>query len=136
MDLLDKEDIFEIHKEAIRMFGGSPTYYHYTGEKIESIIAQQYPYFGNDKYPSIFEKAAMLWYFLTKGHCFADGNKRVAFYAAAALLKINGYRDTVNDNDDEAFDKAIQIACAGFSGTQLDLYIQELASWLRERFIE
>jgi len=116
------------------MFGGSPSYYHNTKAKIESILAQQHSYFRHDKYPSIFEKAAMLWCFLTKGHCFIDGNKRVAFYAAATLLKINGFRDTVND--DEAYDKAIQIACVDFSGTQLDLYIQELASWLRDQFIE
>lgn len=101
------------------MFGGSPNYYHNTKDKIESIIAQQYSRFGYDKYPSIFEKAAMLWYFLTKGHCFVDGNKRVSFYAATTLLKINGFRDTVND--DEAYDKAIQIACVDFFGTQLDL---------------
>lgn len=133
MYLLNIGDIIDIHKEAIEMFGGSPSYYHNTQDKIDSIIAQQYPYFGYDKYSTIFEKAAMLWYFITKGHCFVDGNKRVAFYAAATLLKINGYRDTAND--DEAYDKAIQIACGEFSGTHLDLYIYELAHWLRDRFI-
>lgn len=74
----------------------------------------------------------MLWYFLTKNHCFVDGNKRVGFYAAAILLKINGYSDLVND--DEAYDKAIQITCLQFTSEKLDVYLNELSSWLKERF--
>jgi len=88
---------------------------------ISSIIIQQYPHFGYDKYPTLFEKAAMLWYFFTKNYCFVDGNKRVGFYAAAILLKINGYSDQVND--DEAYDKAIQITCSQLTGEDLDEYI-------------
>ncbi|WP_425807540.1 type II toxin-antitoxin system death-on-curing family toxin [Desulfitobacterium sp. Sab5] len=78
-ELLCIEDILEIHKEAIEMFGGSLEFYKDTELRIKSILDQQYPHFGYDKYPTLFEKAAMLWYFLTKNHCFVDGNKRVAF---------------------------------------------------------
>ncbi|GAB6172349.1 hypothetical protein JCM15765_18270 [Paradesulfitobacterium aromaticivorans] len=88
MELLYLNDILVIHKEAIEMFGGSFEFYRDTETKIKSILDQQYSHFGYDKYPTPFEKAAMLWYFLTKNHCFVDGNKRVGFYAAAILLKI------------------------------------------------
>ena len=74
----------------------------------------------------------MLWYFLTKNHCFVDGNKRVGFYAASILLKINGYSD--NMDDDEAYDKAIQITCSQLTGDDLDVYLNELSGWLRERY--
>ncbi|OLN32615.1 Doc protein [Desulfosporosinus metallidurans] len=43
--------------------------------KLKSILDQQYPHFGFDKYPTPFNKAAMLWYFLTKNHCFVDINE-------------------------------------------------------------
>lgn len=133
MELLDFEDILLIYKEAIEKFGGSSEFYHDTEAKIHSILDQQYPHFGYDKYPSVYKKAAALWYFFTKGHCFVDGNKRVGFYAAATLLKINGYSDTADD--DEAFEKSIQITCSQLTGSQIDEFINELAHWLQARFI-
>lgn len=42
-----------IHDEGIKEFSGDPTYYDYTDEKVESIINQQYGYFGYEKYPTI-----------------------------------------------------------------------------------
>jgi len=77
-------------------------------------------------------KAAMIWYFFTKNHCFVDGNKRVGFYAAAVLLKINGYSDQVDD--DEAYEKAIEITCLNLTGNDLDQYIDNLSKWLEIRF--
>lgn len=78
----------------------------------------------------------MFWFFLTKN--FVDGNKRVGFYASAILLKINGYSDVVNDDEayDEAYDKAIQKTCSQFTSEELDIYLNELSSWLKERFIK
>lgn len=134
LELLTVDDILEIHNEAIKMFGGSLEYYKDTVTKIRSIIDQQYPHFSYDKYPTPFEKAAMLWYFLTKNHCFVDGNKRVGFYSAIVLLKINGYMDHVND--DEAYDKTIQITCSQLAGNNLDEYIKDLSKWLKQRFTQ
>ncbi|WP_209011313.1 type II toxin-antitoxin system death-on-curing family toxin [Paradesulfitobacterium ferrireducens] len=125
-------NILEIHREAIQLFAGSFEFYRDTESKIKSILDQQYPHFGYDKYPTLFQIAAMLWYFFTKNHCFVDGNKRVGFYAAAILLKINGYSDQVND--DEAYDKAIQITCSQLTGKDIDNNIYELSEWLKMRF--
>lgn len=61
-----------------------------------------------------------------------DGNKRVGFYAATILQKINGYSDHIED--DEAYDKAIQISCSQLTGEVLNTYILELSHWLKERF--
>lgn len=134
IELLSVNDILEIHNEAIESFGGSFGFYSDTKSKIKSILDQQYPHFGFDKYPTPFNKAAMLWYFLTKNHCFVDGNKRVGFYAAVILLKINGFSDYTDD--DEAYDKAIQITCSQLIGNDLDVYINELSDWLEERFAD
>jgi prophage maintenance system killer protein len=45
-------------------------------------IAQSFG--GQELYPTLEEKAAMLLYLITKNHAFADGNKRIA--AACFLL--------------------------------------------------
>ena len=134
IELLCVNDVLEIHKEAIEIFGGSFGYFRDTETKIISILDQQYPHFSYDKYPTPFKKAAMLWYFLTKNHCFVDGNKRVGFYAAAILLKINGYSDQVDD--DEAYDKTIQITWSQLTDDDLDVYINEISGWLEERFTD
>ena len=52
IELLSVNDILEIHNEAIESFGGSFGSYSDTKSKIKSILDQQYPHFGFDKYPS------------------------------------------------------------------------------------
>lgn len=66
IELLDLDDVLLIHKEATEAFGGSHEFYHDTLAKVHSILDQQNPHFGYDKYPSVFDKAAMLWYFFHK----------------------------------------------------------------------
>lgn len=48
-------------------------------ESFASSVNQIYQTFGgNDCYPTLEEKAAMLLYLITKNHSFSDGNKRIA----------------------------------------------------------
>ena len=130
---LSKEHIYMIHEATIRTFGGNSGYYDYTDHRIDSILSLQYPVFGFDKYPTIFQKAAMLMYFFTKGHCFVDGNKRVGIQSAIVFLDINGYEDYLDD--DEGFDKTMEIAASNISEDERDNYIKNLADWLSQRFI-
>lgn len=118
---------------AIDTFGGFDGYYDYTEGRVESILSQQYPIFGYNKYPDIFQKAAMLMYFFTKGHCFPDGNKRLGIQSAIVFFTINGYED--NLDDDEGYEKTIEIASSQLQGEQVDLYIMQLAQWLSKRFL-
>ena len=49
------------------------------GRTFKSSIGQIYQTFGGEElYPSVEEKAAMLLYLVTKNHSFSDGNKRIA----------------------------------------------------------
>lgn len=52
IEFLSLNDILEIHNEAIEIFGGSFDFYRDTKSKIKSILDQQYPHFGYDKYPT------------------------------------------------------------------------------------
>lgn len=60
-------------------FGGSALFGHEKDESFKSSIGQIYQTFGGEElYPSVEEKAAMLLYLVTKNHSFSDGNKRIA----------------------------------------------------------
>lgn len=60
-------------------FGGSALFGNEKDESFKSSIGQIYQTFGGEElYPSVEEKAAMLLYLVTKNHSFSDGNKRIA----------------------------------------------------------
>ena len=60
-------------------FGGSVLFGNEKDDSFKSSIGQIYQTFdGEELYPSVEEKAAMLLYLVTKNHSFSDGNKRIA----------------------------------------------------------
>lgn len=128
------EHIYLIHDNAINEYGGLAGEYNTTEGRIKSILSQQYPIFNYEKYPSIFQKAAMLLYFFAKGHCFVDGNKRVGIQSAIVFLDINGYEDNLDDT--EGYDKTIEVAESEIPEYKRDDYINILAEWLSKRFIK
>ena len=66
-------------EELKAKFGGSQWFAHEKDDSFKSSIGQIYQTFGGqDLYPSVEEKAAMLLYLVTKNHSFSDGNKRIA----------------------------------------------------------
>ena len=60
-------------------FGGSALFGNEKDDSFKSSIGQIYQTCGGEElYPSVEEKAAMLLYLVTKNHSFSDGNKRIA----------------------------------------------------------
>ncbi len=60
-------------------FGGSKWFASEKDDSFKSSIGQIYQTFGGEElYPSVEEKAAMLLYLVVKNHSFSDGNKRIA----------------------------------------------------------
>ena len=60
-------------------FGASVLFGNEKDDSFKSSIGQIYQTFGGEElYPSVEEKAAMLLYLVTKNHSFSDGNKRIA----------------------------------------------------------
>lgn len=73
--------------------------------------------FGEDAYPSIWEKAAALLQSLACNHGFVDGNKRTAWMAVTVFLEVNGHPlDAVLD-EDEAEEFVLAVA----TGTMRDV---------------
>ena len=72
-------------------FGGSSLFGNEKDESFKSSIGQIYQTFGGEElYPSVEEKAAMLLYLVTKNHSFSDGNKRIAATLFLWFLYNNG----------------------------------------------
>lgn len=60
-------------------------------DSFKSSIGQIYQTFGGEElYPSVEEKAAMLLYLVTKNHSFSDGNKRIAATLFLWFMQNNG----------------------------------------------
>ena len=81
------EEIFRLREK----FGGSALFGNEKDDSFKSSIGQIYQTFGGEElYPSVEEKAAMLLYLVTKNHSFSDGNKRIAATLFLWFLNNNG----------------------------------------------
>ena len=73
------DNAMEAIKALRDKFGGSTLFGNEKDDSFKSSIGQIYQTFGGEElYPSVEEKAAMLLYLVTKNHSFSDGNKRIA----------------------------------------------------------
>lgn len=64
--------------------------------------------FGDDAYPSIHEKAAVLLESIVRNHPLVDGNKRLGWLATYVFYGLNGF-DLIAP-DDDAYDLIIALA--------------------------
>lgn len=72
-------------------FGASQWFANEKDDSFKSSVGQIYQTFGGeDLYPSVEEKAAMLLYLVVKNHSFSDGNKRIAAMLFLWFLDKNG----------------------------------------------
>lgn len=99
IDYTTQEDTFiatyDSAMEAIKIlrdkFGSGGLFANEKDRSFKSSINTIYQTFeGNDLYPSIEEKAAMLLYLIIKNHSFSDGNKRIAAFLFLWFLENNG----------------------------------------------
>ena len=90
------DNAMEAIKALREKFGGSTLFGNEKDDSFKSSIGQIYQTFGGEElYPSVEEKAAMLLYLVTKNHSFSDGNKRIAATLFLWFLNNNGilYRE-------------------------------------------
>ncbi len=99
IDNTTKEETFHAtYKSAIeaidtlrKKFGSGGLFGNEKDQSFKSSISTIYQTFGGeDLYPSIEEKAAMLLYLVVKNHSFSDGNKRIAAFLFLWFLENNG----------------------------------------------
>ena len=76
--------------------------------------------FGKPLYPTIFDKATILFVQLIKKHVFANANKRTAFFVLVKFLQLNGYHFAVSV--EEAVDMCVTIAVEALTDEKMISY--------------
>jgi len=118
------DEIFAIHDRAIREYGGSPELLD-LGRLESSLAVPRQTMFGEELYPDVLSKAAILFYLLIKNHPFLDGNKRTAFLALMRFLNINGY--TLSAANDELYQFTIDVASSVLTKEEVEMWIKDKA---------
>ena len=84
-------------------------------------------FLGEDLYPSIYYKAAILAINLAKKHPFYNGNKRTALLAMVTFLEINDYTTAFSKDEAVRFILAITTRKKEF-----DILKKDIAIYLKE----
>jgi death-on-curing protein len=114
------EEILRLHFQVIEDFGGS----HGIRDegRLKSVVqAPKQIAFGQEQYPSLYEKAAVYLRNIIGDHSFTDGNKRTALTVCGIFLARNNIVLNADLKNLENF--TIQVATD-------HLRIDEIATWL------
>ncbi|QBO37068.1 type II toxin-antitoxin system death-on-curing family toxin [Periweissella cryptocerci] len=91
MRYLTEQDYIDINEFVVSEVGGT-TFGVQSQESLEVVVEiAKIEYFGNEMYPTIYSKAAIILQKITKKHVFQDGNKRTSYESAKIFLEDNGY---------------------------------------------
>ena len=117
-DFLVVEEVTALHTDLIREFGGSPGL-RAPGALESALMRPQHGY-----HDSLIEEAAAMMESLAINHPFVDGNKRVAFAATDAFLRLNGH--FIDCDSDAAYALFLCMFMTGsFRFAELRLWLEE-----------
>lgn len=86
---------------------------------------------GRDLYPSLTDKAAILYYTLNKNHPFRNGNKRISLCSLLIFLFINKY--WLDAGITEIVDMTLKISKSPASDK--DKILAEVKEWINKHLI-
>lgn len=121
-EFLELADILNIHQILIEQVGGMP------GVRdeglLESALSQpKATFFGELLHSTIYKQAAAYLYHLAKNHSFLDVNKRTAYGAMEAFLRLNGYN--LDLSNEEAYKMVMQVAQGKISKEELSSFLEQ-----------
>ena len=100
--------------------------------KLESCLEQPFATFdGKDLYPTLLEKATLLFYLVIKNHPFENGNKRMAVMLMLVFLFKN--HKFISVNPDSLYELALIVAR---HKEPIDVSIPQLVDTLKEFVVE
>lgn len=117
-------------------FGGSSLFGNEKDDSFKSSIGQIYQTFGGEElYPSVEEKAAMLLYLVTKNHSFSDGNKRIAATLFMWFMERNGilYREDGTKRIADNALVALTLMIAESRTEEKDVMVKVIVSLINQR---
>ncbi len=99
--------------------------------KLESSLnLPQQSVFGEDLYPDLFTKAAVLFYVINRNHIFGNGNKRLSVAVLLVFLYINDH--IFIGTPKEMRDKALEIATTTVTIDEVKIVLSE---WIKQRSV-
>ena len=123
------------HRTAVAFFNTDEPIGSYVGcNKALLDSALQLPkatYGGQELYKTLEEKAAALYYSLTKNHAFENGNKRIAIVTMITFLGINGYRTKFTN--EELSERTIHVAES--LPKDRDALLKDIIKWIQDHKI-
>ena len=135
---LDRASIESIHADlsAWAVTVGKepiPPFSHARHEDIDALIhAPQQRFFDHDAYPTLEEKAAIVFYTINKRQIFLNGNKRMSTMCLLVFLAVNG--KFLNAVPDELTAKALWLA--NTSSLDFPTIKVELSNWIRDHLAD
>jgi len=118
---LSLEEILRVHFQVIKDFGGSHGVRD-EGRLASVIAAPRLEVFGQQQYPTVYDKAAVYLRNIIGDHPFTDGNKRTALTVCGIFLSRNGHKLTADQAELEVF--TVRVATD-------HLIVKDIASWLK-----
>jgi len=120
---LDIEQIIKIHDSLIDKFGGLKGLRDRS--LLESSIANPMTtVFGQEMYPTVFDKASCYLFSISRNHPFLDGNKRTASMSSIIFLRSND--KVVEYEEDEFLEFVIFVAEGKQSREQVSSYLRTI----------
>lgn len=98
IEYLTIEQVIELHDELLKRYGGLP------GIRDKNLLwsaidAPKAAMFGNEMYPTIYEKAAAYLYHIVCNHPFNDANKRTGYAVTLVFLEVNNFEQLFKKED-------------------------------------
>jgi len=108
---LSEDEIVKLHLGVIGRYGGMPGVRD-TGALASCVAQPKTAVFGEERFPTVFDKAAAYCFFIVRMHPFFDGNKRTGLVAAATFLLDHGITPVFDKN--EMYDVIIRVTDGQF----------------------
>ncbi|MCD5028134.1 type II toxin-antitoxin system death-on-curing family toxin [Enterococcus asini] len=126
MKYLTVKDIIKINAKLITTVSSGELIGLKDAAALDMAVNQpQQEVFGEELYPTIYDKASILAINLAKRHPFQNGNKRTALVSMITFLMMNGY--TTSFTQEEAVQFILNITT---SNQEFDLMKEEVANFL------
>lgn len=115
MRYLSEVELIEINEMLIRRFSPAEQIGVQQPESLSMTVAQpKQVVFDQDLYPSVYEKAAIIFINLCKKHIFFNANKRTALVVMELFFQLNGFKLVMSNDEKVQFTLNVATDQRGF----------------------
>jgi death on curing protein len=121
IEFLTIEQVIELHDELLRRYGGLP------GIRDKNLLwsaidTPKVAMFGQEMYPSVYQKAAAYLYHLVCNHPFNDANKRTGYAVTLVFLEVNNVKQSFKKEDLEKL--VVEVAKGNETKERIALFLE------------